>query len=43
MLRPEFRGPDKDFGPEVPAPADATALQRLVAFLGRDPRWTPTA
>jgi len=40
MLRPEFRGPDKDFGPEVPARADATPLQRLVAFLGRDPRWT---
>lgn len=29
------------FGPEVPAPADATPAERLAAFLGRDPRWQP--
>jgi uncharacterized protein (TIGR03086 family) len=27
------------FGPPVPVPADASAGDRLVAFLGRDPRW----
>lgn len=29
------------FGDEQPAPADATAVEALMAFLGRDPRWTP--
>ena len=28
------------FGPEVDAPAGASAQDRLVAFLGRDPGWT---
>lgn len=40
MLSPEYRGPDKSFGYEVAVPADATAVQRLVGFLGRDPAWT---
>jgi uncharacterized protein (TIGR03086 family) len=29
------------FGPEVPAPADADEQEKLLAFLGRDPRWQP--
>jgi uncharacterized protein (TIGR03086 family) len=41
MLRPEFRGPDRAFGPEVPAPPDAPAYQRLAGWFGRDPAWTP--
>jgi uncharacterized protein (TIGR03086 family) len=28
------------FGPEVPVPADAPVLDRIVAITGRDPRWT---
>ena len=27
---------------EFEAPDDATAVERLVAFLGRDPRWRPS-
>jgi uncharacterized protein (TIGR03086 family) len=37
-LKPEYRGPDKTFGFELEPPADATAVERLVAFLGRNPR-----
>lgn len=40
MLTPDFRGPDKSFGYEVQPPADATPIERLMAFLGRDPRAT---
>lgn len=41
MLRPEYRGPDKAFGPEVPVSADAPAYQRLAGWCGRDPDWMP--
>ena len=41
MLKPEYRGPDQQFGAEVSAPADASPVDQLVAFLGRDPGWTP--
>lgn len=39
MLRPEFRGPDKAFGHEVPVPADAPTYERLAGWFGRDPEW----
>ena len=41
MLRPQFRGPEKAFGAEVPVPEDAPAYDRLVGWFGRDPGWTP--
>jgi uncharacterized protein (TIGR03086 family) len=41
MLRPEFRGPDKAFGVEVPVPDDAPVYDRLAGWFGRDPGWTP--
>ena len=41
MLKPEYRGPDHAFGPEVAVPAEAGAVDRLVAYLGRDPSWRP--
>ena len=41
MLRPQFRGPDKAFGDEVPVREDAPAYDRLVGWFGRDPSWTP--
>jgi len=40
MLRPEFRGPDKSFGLEVPVPEDAPVYDRLAGWFGRDPDWT---
>lgn len=39
MLLDEYRGPDKSFGPAVPVPDDAPALDRLLGFCGRDPYW----
>jgi uncharacterized protein (TIGR03086 family) len=41
MLRPEFRGPDKAFGVEVPVPEDAPVYDQLAGWFGRDPGWTP--
>ena len=42
MLLPEYRGPDKPFGTEVTVADDAPPLERLLAFSGRNPAWTPT-
>lgn len=39
MLTDDFRGPDKSFGEQVTVPADATAVERLIGFIGRDPYW----
>ena len=41
MLRPEFRGPDMPFGDEVQVPEDASIQDRMAAWFGRDPSWTP--
>ncbi len=41
MLLPEYRGPGKPMGEEVPAPDGATSVERLVAFSGRHPSWRP--
>ena len=43
MLRPEYRGPGKAFGAEVPVPADAPIYDRLAGWFGRDPDWSPAA
>jgi uncharacterized protein (TIGR03086 family) len=39
IIKPEYRGPGMPFGPEVEVSPDAPALDRLVAFTGRDPHW----
>jgi uncharacterized protein (TIGR03086 family) len=41
MLRPQFRGPDKAFGFEVPVTGDAPVYDRLAGWFGRDPAWSP--
>ncbi|WP_433592987.1 TIGR03086 family metal-binding protein [Nocardia sp. CA-145437] len=43
VLKPEFRGPGKAFGAEMPIAADAPAYDRLAAWFGRDPAWTRSA
>jgi uncharacterized protein (TIGR03086 family) len=43
MLRPEYRGPGRAFGAEVPVPPDAPAYERLAGWFGRDPAWSPAA
>ena len=43
MLRPEYRGPGKAFGAEVPVPREAPAYDRLAGWFGRDPGWSPAA
>lgn len=40
MLRPQFRGPDKAFGYEVPVSGDAPIYDRLAGWFGRDPAWS---
>ncbi|WP_299540137.1 TIGR03086 family metal-binding protein [uncultured Streptomyces sp.] len=37
-LPPRYRGPGQAFGDVVPVAADAPAVDRFVAFMGRDPR-----
>lgn len=39
MLQPEYRGPGKSFGYEVEVSGTAGPVDRLVAFMGRDPGW----
>ena len=41
MLKPEYRGPGQAFGLEAEADEAAGSVERLVAFLGRSPAWTP--
>jgi uncharacterized protein (TIGR03086 family) len=38
MLTPDFQGPGKAFGPRVDVADDASAMDRLAALSGRDPR-----
>jgi len=40
MAAPEYRGPDSGFfDAEVAVPNDATPLDQLLGFAGRDPQW----
>jgi uncharacterized protein (TIGR03086 family) len=41
ILPAEGRGPGVPFGPVVPVADDAPPIDRLVAWQGRDPAWTP--
>jgi uncharacterized protein (TIGR03086 family) len=41
ILPADGRGGPIPFGPVVPVPEDAPVIERLVAWQGRDPRWTP--
>lgn len=40
MLSPQYRGAGMPFGDEVQVSASAPELDRLIGFMGRDPRWT---
>jgi uncharacterized protein (TIGR03086 family) len=40
MLTDEYRGEGQSFGYQVKVADDATALDRLLGFAGRDPKWT---
>jgi uncharacterized protein (TIGR03086 family) len=40
IVAPEYRGDGLPFGPEVPVSDDASALDRFVAFTGRNPQWS---
>ena len=39
VVQPAYRGDGLPFGPEVPVAPAAPALDRFVAFTGRDPKW----
>ena len=39
----EFIRGSGQFGQRQPVPADATTQEKFFAFIGRDPRWTPSA
>jgi uncharacterized protein (TIGR03086 family) len=41
MLKPEYRGPGKTFGLELPSADTDPPIDQLVAFLGRSPGWRP--
>ncbi|WP_029433809.1 TIGR03086 family metal-binding protein [Blastococcus sp. URHD0036] len=41
MLPADGRGERIPFGAVVPVPADAPLVEQVVAWQGRDPRWTP--
>jgi uncharacterized protein (TIGR03086 family) len=41
MLKPEYRGAGRGFGPEVPVAADAPSYDRLAGWFGRNPAWQP--
>jgi uncharacterized protein (TIGR03086 family) len=44
MVVPEYRGEEGGFfGDEVPVPADAPALDRLLGFAGRRPDWAKSS
>ncbi len=43
MVAPEYRGPDTGFfDAEVAVAADASPLDKLLGFAGRDPQWAPS-
>jgi uncharacterized protein (TIGR03086 family) len=43
VIKPEYRGPGRKFGPRVEIADVAPAIDRLVAFTGRRPGWHPAA
>ena len=40
MLKPKHRGEGQAFGAKIAVPPDASAIEHLVAFMGRNPRWS---